>query len=96
MSLQPMFDCILVKKLDEADLSTGGIALVGNDAKSRFERGEIFAVGPGRRSQQDVLISTTVKVGDKVMFDRGIGVPVVVDKQELFAMFEGDIRFRVT
>ncbi len=96
MSLKPMFDCILVKKLDEADLSTGGIALVGDAAKDRFERGRIVAVGPGRRSQQDVLISTTVKAGDKVMFDRGIGVPVVVDGDELFAMFEGDIRFIIT
>lgn len=91
--IRPMYDCILVKKLDESDKSTGGIALLGNDAKERFERGVIKAVGPGRRSNQDVLISMTVKPGDKVMFDRGIGVPIVVDKEELFAMFEGDVRF---
>ncbi len=93
--LKPMFDVILVKKIDEADLSTGGIALVGEAAKERFERGKIVAVGPGRRSQQDVLISMTVKAGDKVMFDRGVGIPVTVDREELFAMFEGDIRFIV-
>lgn len=91
-----MFDCILVKKVDEADLSTGGIALVGDAAKDRFERGVVFAAGPGRRSQHDVLISLSVKVGDKVMFDRGIGVPITVDKEELFAMFEGDVRFIIT
>lgn len=88
-----MFDCILVKKMDEKDLSTGGIALLGNEAKDRFERGKVVAVGPGRRSQHDVLVTMTLKPGDKVMFDRGIGVPLVVDKQELHAMFEGDVRF---
>lgn len=96
MSIKPMFDCILVKKVDEKDLSTGGIALVGDAAKDRFERGKVFAVGPGRRSQHDVLISMALKPGDKVMFDRGIGVAVTVDGEELFAMFEGDVRFVIT
>jgi len=94
--LKPMFDCILVKKMDETDKSTGGIALVGNEAKDRFERGIVKAVGPGRRSNQDVLISLTVKAGDKVMFDRGIGVPITVDLEDLHAMFEGDVRFIIT
>lgn len=88
-----MFDCILVKKMEDDDKSTGGIALVGSEAKSRFERGEVKAVGPGRKSQHDVLITMTVKKGDQVLFDRGVGVPITVDKQDLVAMFEGDIRF---
>ena len=91
--IKPMFDCILVKKVDEDDLSTGGIHLMGDSARSNFERGKVVAAGPGRRSAHDVLIALTVKVGDKVMFDRGIGAPITVDGEKLHAMFEGDIRF---
>lgn len=86
-----MFDRIIVKKIEEDDLSTGGIALVGDSAREQFDRGVVIAVGPGRRSQNDVLVTMTVKPGDKVMFDRGIGIKIKYDKEDALLMFEGDL-----
>jgi chaperonin GroES len=90
--LKPMFDQIIVKRLDDDGTSTGGIQLVGDSARDTFLRGKVVAVGPGRRSQQDVLISMNLKVGDVILFDRGIGTKFYSDRQEFLLMFEGDAR----
>ena len=90
--LKPMFDQIIVKKLDEDDSSLGGIALIGDSHKDQFERGKVVAVGPGRRSASDVLITMTLKAGDKILFDRGVGAKIRINREELLMMFEGDAR----
>ena len=92
MQLKPMFDQIIVKELEEDDESLGGIKLIGDSHKDQFSRGKVIAVGPGRRSAQDVLVSMTLKAGDKILFDRGVGAKITLNREEYLMMFEGDAR----
>lgn len=87
-----MFDRILVKELDDDGKTTGGIQLLdGAAALDGMAKGKVVAVGPGRRSQNDVLVSMTAQPGDKVLYQKGVGVRIKVDREDLLLMFEGDL-----
>ena len=55
------------------------------------DRGEVLAVGPGKRDDAGKLIPMDVKVGDRVLFGKYAGQTVKVDGQEYLVMREEDI-----
>ena len=55
------------------------------------DKGEILAVGPGRKNDEGELIVPNVKVGDRVLFGKYSGQTVKVDGEELLVMKEDDL-----
>ena len=47
MQLRPMYDRVLVKRVDEAEKSKGGLFLP-ETAKEKPMQGEVLAIGQGR------------------------------------------------
>lgn len=90
MSIKPLHDRVVVRRLEEEKVSAGGIVLP-DSAKEKPAEGEIVAVGPGKASDAGTLIAMTVKVGDKVLFGKYAGQEVKVDGEELLVMREDDI-----
>lgn len=70
MKLRPLGDRVIVKPIDEKEVNTAGIILPDTIDKEKPERGEIIAVGPGRRADDGTVIALSVKVGDKVVFKK--------------------------
>ena len=90
MSIKPLHDRVVVRRLEEEKVSAGGIVLP-DSAKEKPAEGEVVAVGPGKASDAGTVIAMSVKVGDKVLFGKYAGQEVKVDGEELLVMREDDI-----
>jgi chaperonin GroES len=90
MNIRPLHDRVVLKRLEEATTSPGGIVIPDSAAEKPI-RGEVVAVGNGKRLDNGDLIPLDVKVGDKVLFGKYSGTEVKVNGQELLVMREDDI-----
>jgi chaperonin GroES len=90
MNIRPLHDRVVLKRLEEATTSPGGIVIPDSAAEKPI-RGEVIAVGNGKRLDNGDLIPLDVKVGDKVLFGKYSGTEVKVNGQELLVMREDDI-----
>ena len=68
----PLHDRILVRRIEEAEISRGGI-IIPDSAKEKPQEGEVVSVGPGKTNDQGKLIPLSVKVGDRVYFGKYAG-----------------------
>lgn len=69
MNLRPLSNKILIKPLAEDKVTQSGIVLPDASGE-KPTKGEIVAVGPGKRAENGELIPMTLKVGDKVLFKK--------------------------
>jgi chaperonin GroES len=90
MKLRPLHDRVIVKRLEEEKKSAGGIIIPDNAAEKPV-KGEILAVGPGKRDDSGKNIAVDLKVGDTVLFGKYSGSEVKVDGQDLLVMREDDV-----
>lgn len=90
MSLRPLHDRVIVKRLEEETTSPGGI-VIPDSATEKPSRGEIVAAGSGKVQDNGEVRALDVKVGDTVLFGKYSGTEVKVDGDELLVMREDDI-----
>jgi len=90
MNLRPLSDRVVVRRMEEEKTTAGGIVLP-DSAKEKPAKGEVLAVGEGKRSDNGSIIPMSVKVGDKVLFGKYAGQEVKVDGSEVLVMREDDI-----
>lgn len=90
MSLRPLHDRVVVKRLEEEKTSPGGI-VIPDSATEKPTKGEIVAVGEGKPLDNGETRALSVKVGDKVLFGQYAGTNVKIDGDELSVMREDDI-----
>ncbi|MBI0329480.1 co-chaperone GroES [Burkholderia plantarii] len=90
MSLRPLHDRVIVKRLDQETKTASGIVLP-DSAAEKPDQGEVLAVGPGRRDNDGKRIDPDLKVGDRVLFGKYAGQTVKVDNNELLVLREEDI-----
>jgi len=90
MNLRPLHDRVIVKRLEEEKKSAGGI-IIPDQAAEKPVRGEVLAVGTGKRGDDGKVIPMDVKVGDSVLFGKYSGSEVKIDGQEYVVMREDDL-----
>mgnify|MGYP000039621289 CR=1 FL=1 len=90
MKFRPLHDRVVIKRLEE-ELKTPGGIIIPDTAAEKPQRGEVIAVGPGARGDDNEIIPLDVKPGDKVIFGKWSGTEVKIDGQELLIMKESDI-----
>lgn len=90
MSIRPLHDRVIIRRLEEETTSAGGIVIPDN-AKEKPSRGEVIAVGNGKPLDNGDVRALAVKAGDKVLFGKFAGTEVKVDGEELLVMREDDI-----
>jgi chaperonin GroES len=90
MNLRPLHDRVIVKRLEEEKKSAGGIIIPDNAAEKPV-RGEVLAVGPGKKGDDGKLIAMDVKKGDIVLFGKYSGSEVKVEGEDILVMREDDI-----
>jgi chaperonin GroES len=90
MSIQPLYDRVLIKRFEEEEKTAGGI-IIPDTAKEKPTKGKIVAVGTGARSDSGQIIPLTVKKGDVVLFAKWGGQEIKVDGEELIILKESDI-----
>ncbi len=90
MKLRPLHDRVIVRRVEEEKMSSGGIVIPDNAAEKPI-RGEVIAVGNGKILDNGEQRALDVKTGDKVLFGKYSGTEVKVDDEELLVMREDDI-----
>ena len=90
LSVKPLHDRIIVKRLEQETKTTGGI-IIPDTAKEKPLKGEVIAIGKGRVNDQGKLLPLDVKTGDKVLFGKYAGTEFQFDGDEYLMMREEDI-----
>ena len=90
MHLRPLYDRIIVKRVENQTLSAGGI-VIPDSAAEKPEQGEVIAVGSGRLLQDGNIRPLQVKQGDRVIFGKYSGTTVKIDGDELLVLREEDV-----
>ena len=90
MSVRPLHDRVLVKRIEEEEKTSGGI-IIPDTAKEKPQMGVVMAVGGGKRTEDGKLIPMDVKQGDKVLFSKYGGTDVKIEGQEMLILREEDI-----
>lgn len=90
ISIRPLGEKVIVKRLEAESKTSGGIVLP-DSAKEKPKRGTILAVGDGKLLDTGNRKSLQVKKGDKVLFTSYAGTEVKVDGEEVIIMDESDI-----
>ena len=90
MNIRPLQDRVVVKRMEEATTSAGGI-LIPDSATEKPSRGEVLAVGNGKVTSNGDVRPLDVKAGDQVLFGKYAGTELKLDGEEVLIMREEDI-----
>lgn len=90
VKLTPLHDRLVVKPQEEEEVTASGLVLP-ETAKEKPQRGEVIAVGPGRRNDEGKRIPIDVHAGDIVVYAKYGGTNVKVDGEELLILKESNV-----
>ncbi|HEY1127793.1 MAG TPA: co-chaperone GroES [Roseateles sp.] len=90
MQIRPLYDRIIVKRIDPLRQTTSGI-VIPDTAAEKPEQGEVVAVGNGRLLQDGSVRPLQIQPGERVLFAKYSGQTVKLDDQELLVLREEDV-----
>jgi chaperonin GroES len=90
MSLKPLHDRVLIKRIDEQETVRGGI-IIPDTAKEKSQEGEVIAFGAGKILENGSILPLAVKEGDRVLFGKYSGAEVRVAEQDYLILREDEI-----
>lgn len=90
MKIRPLQDRVIVKRMEEERTSAGGI-VIPDSATEKPIKGEVIAVGPGKKLDNGSVQTVDLKAGDSVLFGKYSGTEVKVNDDEYLVMREDDI-----
>ena len=90
LKLKPLGDRLVVKPLEEEEMTPGGIVLP-ETAKEKPQKGEVLAIGPGARDDEGNRIAMDVSVGDKVLYAKYGGTEIKMNTDKLLILRESDV-----
>ena len=86
----PLHDRILVRRVEEAETTRGGIILP-DTAKEKPQEGEIISVGKGKINEEGKVRPLDVKEGDRILFGKYSGTEIKLDGDEFIIMREEEV-----
>ena len=90
MKFRPLYDRILVERVESEEISKGGI-IVPDSAKEKPQQGKVIAIGHGKRLEDGTLIPLEVKAGDTILFGKYSGSEIKIEGNEYLIMKEDDV-----
>jgi chaperonin GroES len=90
MKIRPLHDRVIVKRVEDEQISRGGI-IIPDTAKEKPVKGRVVAAGPGRRLDNGDIRGLTVAEGDLVLFSKYGGTEVKLNGEEHLILREDDI-----
>ena len=90
MSIRPLHDRVLIKRIEEQETVRGGI-IIPDTAKEKSQEGEVVAVGAGKILDNGSVLPLAVKAGDRILFGKYSGAEVTIANQEYLILREDEI-----
>jgi chaperonin GroES len=91
----PLHDRILVRLVEEAETTRGGI-IIPDTAKDKPQEGEVVSVGKGKINEEGKVRHLDVKEGDRILFGKYSGTEIKLDGEEFVIMREEEVLGIVT
>lgn len=89
MNIKPLFDRVVLKKIEPAEETTASGLILPDSAKEKPEYAEVVAVGPGIEGDDGVKM--VVNIGDRVIVSKYAGTEVKIDDVEYTILRQDDI-----
>lgn len=94
LKLRPLGDRVIIKPMPQEEKTSGGVILP-DTAKEKPQKGEVVAVGPGKKTEKGNRLPMEVGVGDRVLYGKYAGTEVklqgveylIVKQEEVLAVF---------
>ncbi len=90
MKVRPLYDRILVKRIEEEQKTAGGL-FIPDTAKEKPQQGVIVSVGQGKVMEDGSLRKLELKAGDKILFAKYSGSEIKMDGVEHLILREDDV-----
>jgi chaperonin GroES len=90
MNVQPLHDFVAVKK-DAAPAQTRSSIYMFETVEDKFVTGTVIGVGPGRVTSDGITLQLHVKVGDRIVFSKSIGIEVELNDDTFLLVRERQI-----
>jgi chaperonin GroES len=90
MTVRPLHDRIIVKRIEEQEQKVGGI-IIPDTAKEKPQQGKVIAVGKGKTKDDGTVIPMDVKEGDTILFGKYSGQEIKLDGDEFLIMREDEV-----
>ena len=88
--LTPLHDRIVVRRIEEADTTRGGI-IIPDSAKDKPQEGEVISAGKGKSNDEGKVFPLEVKAGDRILFGKYAGTEIKIDGEEFLIMREEEV-----
>jgi chaperonin GroES len=90
MDVRPLYDRIIVRRLDEGEQRSGGI-IIPDSAKEKPQRGEVVMAGNGKVNADGTRVALDVRAGDQIIFGKYTNQEVRLDGQDYLIMREDEV-----
>ena len=91
MDIRPLYDRIVVKRVEETESKSAGGLIIPDSAKEKPQQGEVVAAGNGKKTEDGKVIPLDVKVGDKILFGKYSGSDIKLGTDEYLIMREDEV-----
>ncbi len=90
MAITPLYDRVMLKRVDPAETVKGGI-IIPDTAKEKPMEALVVAVGEGKFDDNGKRVPMSVKVGQKVLIGKYTGTEVRLDDVDHVIVREDEI-----
>jgi chaperonin GroES len=90
MAIRPLEDRVIVKPIESESKTASGIYLP-ESAKEKPVRGEVIAVGPGKRLDNGKRAEMSVRKGDIVVYGKYAGTEVEIKNDKHLILRESEL-----
>jgi len=90
MTIRPLHDRILVRRIEEKETVKGGI-IIPDTAKEKPQEGEVIAAGNGKKNEDGKVVPLDVKAGDRILFGKYSGSEIKMEGEEYLILREDEV-----
>jgi len=90
MTVRPLHDRVLIKRIEVMETMKGGI-IIPDNAKEKSQEGEVISVGTGKTLENGSIAPLEVKEGDRILFGKYSGTEIKLQEQEYLILREDEI-----
>src|SRR5213596_2162792 len=89
-SIRPLYDRVLVKRLENEQMTAGGI-IIPDTAKEKTQLGAVVATGEGKLMADGSIRPLKIQSGDKILFGKYSGTEVNLGNEEFLMLREEEL-----
>ena len=86
--LTPLHDRIVIRRVEEAETTRGGI-IIPDSAKDKPQEGVVMSIGKGKTKGETFPLA--VKEGDHILFGKYAGTEIKIDGEDFLIMREEEV-----